>query len=269
MSVRQITLAWQAACETHTQKLALIALADNASDEGDCWPSISTIAQKCSLSRQGVIDQIRALEKMGIVSAIRCPGMVTKYHLNLVNRVDQSTALTSQPRGLPPVNRVDWYQSTALTGPVNAIDSNRKEPSVEPSFEPSVFSSEKKTKSVFSVPSVEMVAGYFTELEWHDPDALAHEFWDHHQANGWKLKAGMMKDWHAAARTWMRNARKFAKPGTMPAKIAYWESPMPQRTISEIFIDKRRELAARGDKAAIEILQKLNIPLCANTETPN
>jgi DNA-binding MarR family transcriptional regulator len=130
--------AWQTETATHTEKLVLLALADNANDSGECWPSISTIAKKCSLSRQGVLNQIGRLEASKLVKSARVNGRVNRYTVTIkpVNAVDQSTPLTSQRGGLLPVNAVDCYQSTPLTGPVNAVDPNHQEPSFEPSEEP-------------------------------------------------------------------------------------------------------------------------------------
>jgi DNA-binding MarR family transcriptional regulator len=140
MSIRIMTLAWQVETATHSEKLVLLALADNANDAGECWPSISTIAKKCSLSRQGVLNQISRLEASKLVCSSRGNGRVNRYTVTIqpVHAVDQSTPLTSQPDRLPPVHAVDGYQSTPLTTPVHAVDTNRQEPSFEPPLEPSV-----------------------------------------------------------------------------------------------------------------------------------
>lgn len=119
--------AWDAVCASHTQKLVLIALADNANDDGGCWPSLTTIARRCCMSRQGILNQIAAFETDGWLTVDRASGKVNQYTLAIP---DQSTALTSQPVGL--VNPVDGDQSTALTGPVHPVDTNHKEPSEEP-----------------------------------------------------------------------------------------------------------------------------------------
>lgn len=52
---------WKTHCETHTQKLVLLALADNANDEGHCWPSVDTLARKCDLTDRAVRIQIDGL----------------------------------------------------------------------------------------------------------------------------------------------------------------------------------------------------------------
>lgn len=122
-----MTSAWKFKCDTHTQKLVLMALADNANDQGVCWPSIDTLALKCDLSRQGVIDQIEKLEKVGVLRTQQKPGRSNVYFISIpdtrpVNPVDYASNMT-------PVNAVDYHQSTPLTTPVNAVDPNRKEPS--------------------------------------------------------------------------------------------------------------------------------------------
>lgn len=161
MSIEQMNRAWNAHCETHTMKLVLVALADNSNDSGACWPSVTTLARKCSLTRQSVIDQIAKLEDKKWLTTEREGGKSNRYCLSIpVNRVDQSTALTSQ-QGLPaPVNAIDYHQSTPLTTPVNRVDPNHQEPSFEPSKEPPKA---KRNQSGYSVPGCfEQVDG-FTE----------------------------------------------------------------------------------------------------------
>ncbi len=156
MSIHLIDQVWKTPCESHAVKLLLIALADVANDEGFCWPGLNTLARKCDLSRQGVIDQIEKLEKSGFLIVNRQHGSTNQYQIVLEKlpesreqirkdfkeahqgeflddcpKNNQSTALTtrSQRGGPLGVNGVDYHQSTALTRSV--ID-----PSIEPSVQP-------------------------------------------------------------------------------------------------------------------------------------
>ena len=52
----------------HGARLVLLALSDNASDEGVCYPSISTIARKAGLSEQVTREYIHAFEKIKLIS---------------------------------------------------------------------------------------------------------------------------------------------------------------------------------------------------------
>ncbi|EED1094342.1 helix-turn-helix domain-containing protein [Escherichia coli] len=49
------------------RKLVLIKLADNANDNGECWPSYQHVADQCEVSRSTVKSHIRALEDMGLL----------------------------------------------------------------------------------------------------------------------------------------------------------------------------------------------------------
>ncbi|ELY6201178.1 helix-turn-helix domain-containing protein [Cronobacter sakazakii] len=49
------------------RKLVLIKLADNANDQGECWPSYQHVADQCEIGRSTVKSHIRALEKMGLL----------------------------------------------------------------------------------------------------------------------------------------------------------------------------------------------------------
>ena len=54
---------------TPTLKLVLMALADAADDQGVCWPSISTLAKKCSVSTRTVRRSLRVLMDSGMLIA--------------------------------------------------------------------------------------------------------------------------------------------------------------------------------------------------------
>lgn len=158
MSFERVKIVWKIACDTPGQKLVLMAIADAERDEIGCWPSISKLSELCSMSRQGVLNQIAALEKKGWIAVDRKARKSSVYRLTIpvhamdyspekkhafqsVHAVDQSTQLTSPRNGLVPVHAVDQSQSTLLTTPVHSMDCNYNEPEVEPEDEP-LFSSE-------------------------------------------------------------------------------------------------------------------------------
>ncbi|HHH2014421.1 TPA: helix-turn-helix domain-containing protein [Yersinia enterocolitica] len=49
------------------RKLVLIKLADNANDQGECWPSVPYIAEQCEISERSVQNHIQQLVKNGLV----------------------------------------------------------------------------------------------------------------------------------------------------------------------------------------------------------
>jgi helix-turn-helix protein len=81
MSIRIMNHVWDTDCANCTRKLVMLALADNANDEGVCWPSITTIALKCSMSDRAVTKHVRELETDGLLSVERIAGSASKYYL--------------------------------------------------------------------------------------------------------------------------------------------------------------------------------------------
>lgn len=47
-----------------TQKLVLLALCDSANDQGECYPSVTTLVEKCSLTDRAIQAAIADLESM-------------------------------------------------------------------------------------------------------------------------------------------------------------------------------------------------------------
>lgn len=64
MSVRVSTWAWKQSIRGNAL-LVLLALADQASDAGSCWPSQSTLAAKCGISERALQTHLAALEAGG------------------------------------------------------------------------------------------------------------------------------------------------------------------------------------------------------------
>lgn len=53
MSVRWMSRVWSSPVPTQpTERLMLLALADNANDEGVCWPAVATLQRKCGLKTE-------------------------------------------------------------------------------------------------------------------------------------------------------------------------------------------------------------------------
>lgn len=62
-------MRWAAAQQAPTTpKLILLILANKANEEGECWPSMATIAREASLSRRQVIRCLAKLKKLGLVT---------------------------------------------------------------------------------------------------------------------------------------------------------------------------------------------------------
>lgn len=87
MSMELMVAAMKAQVGNPIRKLVLIKLADNANDQGECWPSYQHIADQCEIGRSTVKLHIRELEKSGLVRReFRRKGELNQsnvFHLNL------------------------------------------------------------------------------------------------------------------------------------------------------------------------------------------
>lgn len=91
MSIKIMTLAWSVAVGDHTDKLVLLALADNANDEGECYPSLTNIASRCEMHRATVVRSIQTLERDGHVSRTVRMGRNTVYQVHPSQPATSST----------------------------------------------------------------------------------------------------------------------------------------------------------------------------------
>ncbi len=203
MSISLMTMAWKADLPSGP-KMVLLSLCDNANDQGECYPSISMIAQRCSMSDRVVYKYIALLEEKGAVVRQNRAGRSTVYTL------DPCTVCTPAPRA-----------------PITVIEPSF-ESSIEPSFDISRAQASDQTAAATPPPKPDkpekrahrLPAGFA-------PDATAQQlasqlgvdlaaellaFSDHHAA-----RASRFADWQAALRTWLRNAARYAARAAPPS----------------------------------------------------
>lgn len=101
MSLAWISSVWKLADVTSTQKLVLLALADNANDDGSCFPSVPLLARKTCLSDRAVRGTMRDLETAGLVRSEARRGMSTMYRLMVSPWVEVPSS-TPTPRNVVP-----------------------------------------------------------------------------------------------------------------------------------------------------------------------
>ncbi|WWG64477.1 helix-turn-helix domain-containing protein [Pseudomonas poae] len=81
MSTIIMSLCWPLQGMSGPQKAVLISLADNANDEGVCWPSVARISERTCLSERTVQAAIKWLGQGGILSVRERMGRSTIYTL--------------------------------------------------------------------------------------------------------------------------------------------------------------------------------------------
>lgn len=96
--------AWRQAL-TPTLKLILMALADAADDQGVCWPSVSTLAKKCTVSTRTVQRSLRVLIHSGLLIAEtrqRRDGSSTSNRYRLLMRGGDNLSLPCETGDIRP-----------------------------------------------------------------------------------------------------------------------------------------------------------------------
>lgn len=214
-------------------KAVLISLADNANDEGVCWPSIDTISMRTCLSERTVKRAIMILEKLGLLVTKRRDGRSNVYKITPDNILKHVTLNTN--KGVPPCQGchsdtgdtvapegchgdtggvTQWHEGGDTVTPRTVIEPslNRKEPSLE-EIVPKV-PKEKLPQNATSLPRDFKPGEKHVQLANELGVNLIQEFekfCDHARANG-----KIYKDWSAALNNWIRNSTRFWIGNTQP-----------------------------------------------------
>lgn len=77
-----MTQAWATNVGDHTDKLVLLALADNANEAGECYPSLTNVAIRCEISKRTAIRAIQSLVEAGHVSMRKQIGRNSSYRVH-------------------------------------------------------------------------------------------------------------------------------------------------------------------------------------------
>lgn len=111
------------------RKLVLIKLADNANDQGECWPSYQHIADQCEIDRSTVRKHIKQLAEQGVLRIENREGpkgnSSNLYYLTLGGVGQNSTPVGPESTGVGP-------QPTGGVGPESTRTSHSSEPVNEP-----------------------------------------------------------------------------------------------------------------------------------------
>jgi hypothetical protein len=138
MSMELMVKAMKAKVGNPLRKLVLLKLADNANDQGECWPSYNYIAEQCEMSRRSVMDHVKKLEKSGFLRREYRKGVKGNssnvFHLDFDENTGlggESAALPSESTALPPSEYPALPSESAALPP-----SESPAPRISHSFEP-------------------------------------------------------------------------------------------------------------------------------------
>ncbi len=85
MSTIIMSQCWPLQGLSVTQKAVLISLADQANDDGVCWPAVGTIAARCCMSARAVRSAMDHLEAVGLLTRDRRFNSSTVYKVTPAN----------------------------------------------------------------------------------------------------------------------------------------------------------------------------------------
>lgn len=204
-----MTAVWAVTTLIHTDKLVLLALADNANDEGLCWPSVATLTQKCGMDTRTVQRVVGRLCEAGHLSVHErqgksnyytvhpwrsdTPGVAPSRHKD-APADDRSGANATSPGAAPPSPPAQRHHPPGAAPPIIIIEPSVESPknrhvAKNATHLPEDFSLTEDRRSVATTERV-------------DPDREFANFRDH-----WSAASGARarkRNWDAAWRIWCR-----------------------------------------------------------------
>ena len=81
LSVYISSKVWKLQGLTPTQKFVFISLADQANDEGVCWPAIRSVSKRTGFSDRAIRQAIKFLEQEKYLRVDKVPGRASNYVL--------------------------------------------------------------------------------------------------------------------------------------------------------------------------------------------
>lgn len=198
-----MNLAWKTDLP-HADKLVLLALADNANDEGLCWPSVQTLERKCGMSESTVHRAISRLEEGGHVTVNQRPGRSSYYTVH--PRQDDTPVTVTPPSQRHPT------PVKVTPHPCHSDTHNHQGTIKEPGS--------SRAKSATRIPEelvlTDEMRGYALKKGITAVDETFEAFCDY-----WRAESGAKArkhDWLAAWRTWCR--RTLTERAKVPQRFA-------------------------------------------------
>jgi len=125
MSMLLMVEALKAKVGNHGRKLVLIKLADNANDEGECWPSYQNIADHCEMGRSTVKAHIKALAAGGFIQVEeRNDGKSSNLYRLTIAKGDINLTRSKSD----PVKEEPGQGTEAIPSPSNELTRSKSDP---------------------------------------------------------------------------------------------------------------------------------------------
>lgn len=193
-----------------SDKIVLLALADNANDDGLCWPGMAHLVAKCSKGERTIQASIKRLVELGHLTRVEVLGKGCKYTVHPRNNC--------APAEIAPPQKLTQTPAKSAGKPSRTTNNKKIARELPENWMPEQFGVGTKSRGI--------VDGWPPgDFEHH----LEH-FAAHHHTRGNKFP-----DWQSAWRTWVLNNAKFnRKPANdrQPTRTDQIQDPLA-RVVAE------------------------------------
>ena len=132
MSTHILSSCWSLTGMSPTQKLVLISLADQANDDGVCWPSIRRMSERTCLSDRAIRDAVAWLSASGILSVTHRYNSSNVYTITASN-FSPVSAYCSPPAPSSPPAPIAGTPCAKRRTPLRQVPPNHQGTVREPS----------------------------------------------------------------------------------------------------------------------------------------
>lgn len=207
-----MTHVWDKGPEKQGHLLVMLALADYANDEGECWPAVKSVAAKARMSERGVQKIMRQLQDEGWLTVTTGTG---RGGCNFY-RINPEPSSVNAVRGEQETPNMGTETPNVVPKRVNGGSPEPSRTIIEPSKESAVDfidpPPERKPRNVRMpknwVPNDTNIAFASQHLSPQGIQNEASKFRDYHLA-----KCSKFADWDAAWRNWVRKSVEFRNGG--------------------------------------------------------
>lgn len=146
MSIDVMSFVWKNSKQKGAGLLLMLAIADNATDEGDCFPGIARLAQKVRSDERNVKRMIGKLEESGELLVFKEAGIQTDHGWTNLYRIVMNDVQSKAPpkTGRYANERGGKIITPRRVGVVKTPPQGVVETSPDPSVDPSVKDQKKK-----------------------------------------------------------------------------------------------------------------------------
>lgn len=126
MSIEALNWAWQqlATISSPSNRLVLLALADAANEDGECWPRLDVLAKKTGVSRSRVSRAVHTMEEEGLlIVGRRGQGKANTYTLSLAHWATQTDTSVANMATQEPVSVANMATQSEGELPIGQLKS--------------------------------------------------------------------------------------------------------------------------------------------------